>query len=133
MVEHSFRWMLSIEKLCQNILFWNLIHDRMSSVFFFLGGFVHMSIQKLKIFLDIALINSYNEHKINHWNNVLWFFKGAIFVVEQHALVEWIATGISVSKGIKKTPPLQSFPTDMCFQSFLVTLATGWQQFDVFS
>lgn len=51
----------------------------------------------------------------------------------EHANVEWIATGISVSKGIKKIPPLPSFPTDMCFQSFLVTLATGWQQFDVFS
>nr|XP_022341925.1 sodium-coupled monocarboxylate transporter 1-like [Crassostrea virginica] len=42
--------------------------------------------------------------------------KGAIFsCISGIAIVGWIATGMTVSKGIKRTPPLPPAPTDMCF------------------
>lgn len=52
--------------------------------------------------------------------------KGAIFsVVSGVAIVGWIATGMSVSKGIRRTPPLPPAPTDMCFQSSMIN-SSDW-------
>lgn len=41
------------------------------------------------------------------------------------AIVGWIAAGMTVSKGIKRTPPLPPAPTDMCFQSSVVN-SSDW-------
>ncbi|XP_061171731.1 sodium-dependent multivitamin transporter-like [Saccostrea echinata] len=47
--------------------------------------------------------------------------KGAIFgCISGVALVGWIAAGMSVSKGIKRTPPLPAAPVDQCFAPSVV-------------
>ncbi|XP_011412119.3 sodium-coupled monocarboxylate transporter 1 isoform X1 [Magallana gigas] len=59
--------------------------------------------------------------------------KGAIFsCVSGMAIVGWIAAGMTVSKGIKKTPPLPPASTDMCFQSSVVN-SSEWMTTSMFS
>nr|XP_011412119.2 sodium-dependent multivitamin transporter-like isoform X1 [Crassostrea gigas] len=59
--------------------------------------------------------------------------KGAIFsCVSGMAIVGWIAAGMTVSKGIKKTAPLPPAPTDMCFQSSVVN-SSEWMTTSMFS
>lgn len=48
------------------------------------------------------------------------------------AIVGWIAAGMTVSKGIKKTAPLPPAPTDMCFQSSVVN-SSEWMTTSMFS
>ncbi|XP_048746831.2 sodium-dependent multivitamin transporter-like isoform X3 [Ostrea edulis] len=53
--------------------------------------------------------------------------KGAIFsCISGVAIVGWIATGMSVSTGIKRTPPLPPAPTDKCFDPSFVANASDW-------
>lgn len=53
--------------------------------------------------------------------------KGAIFsCISGVAIVGWIATGMSVSKGIKRTPPLPPAPIDMCLQQSSVINSSDW-------